>query len=74
MAERRFAKLSSSVTSFQVHASDDSRFAIVPVYESTSIIKGWVVYDSIEGDIVYADAETLTDARNWINTNHPSGR
>ena len=73
MADRRFAKLSSSVTSFQVHASDDSRFAIVPVYEQTSIIKGWVVYDSIAGEIIH-DSDSLTSAREWINSNYPTER
>lgn len=53
------------MTSFQVHASDDSRFAIVPVYEQSSAIKGWVVYDSVAGEIIHK-TESFTDAREWI--------
>lgn len=62
----RFAKLSSSVTSFQVHASEDSTYAILPIYETGARIVGWRVYNSITGELSET-FETLLNARTWVN-------
>lgn len=62
----RFAKLTSSVVNFQVHASEDSHYAILPIYENTSRIVGWSIYDTITGKIK-GEFDTLTDAREWVN-------
>lgn len=69
----RFTRVSSGQVTFQAHASDDSRFVLLPVM-SPSQIQGWKIYDSSAGqllsDTLYPN---LLDAKAVLNTLEKEG-
>lgn len=62
----RFTRLSSSTSIFQAHASEDSKFVLLPIIEKASRISGWVVYKTQLGDISEEIFPTISEARNWV--------
>lgn len=64
----RFTRLSSSTSVFQAHASEDSKYVLLPVIEKAARITGWVVYETQLGDVSDEIFPTINEAREWVNT------
>lgn len=73
MDRPRFTRMGSGNVIFQTHVSEDSRFALLPVLEQASVIKGWVVFDTLEGRVLEQGGrrndgwfENLQTAREYV--------
>lgn len=67
----RFTRLSSSAVLFQIHVSEDSLYALIPIIEEKKAsIKCWKILDTTVGAFIGEEHYTkLFRARNWVIEN-----
>ena len=67
----RFTRLASPNIAATVHVSPDSRYILLPVMNRPAAIQGWVVYDTLSGEMVKMPQPTpftdLHKARDWVS-------
>jgi hypothetical protein len=67
--------MSSPSVAIQVHVSSDSRYVLLPVMQQAATVRGWVVYDTVTGNVLDSTehpGSAFTDmhqARDWVNEN-----
>lgn len=63
----RFIRLGSPNVAATVHVAPDSRYILLPVMNQPSAVRGWVVYDTLKGEVVNSNLLDLHTAREWAS-------
>jgi hypothetical protein len=56
------------VSFVQVHATEDSHYILVPIIDQTVVVKGWVIYDCIRGEVTKDEPfQDINKARSYLS-------